>query len=317
MTQDLFHALVDLARSESVPEQHLSSHWRRFGGETTVDWRQDGTLVLDAAGFDTLGTPAMPGRLLHWIERLSYVQTTLRLRSYPRAWKAAKVLARDLHGGLTYPVFKAAAALAVLMDHWQRQQLSPRTFAFIGDGSGFLGALILRLFPEARAYCIDLPKMLVFQARTHQVALPGVSLALHTSVSGPAPARVRLVPAWELESIEDVVDCAINIASMQEMTSFSINAYFDFLRRRSGPRSRFYCVNREHKRMIGGEIAAFDDYPWRPADEIFIDELCPYYTHYLDWNTNAEGPRMLGVRIPFINYFDGAHRHRLVKLAPV
>lgn len=66
--------------------------------------------------------------------------------------------------------------------------------------------------------------------------------------------------------------------------------------------------------MIGGEVSAFGEYPWRPNDEIFLDELCPYYTHYLAWKTNPEGPRLVGVRMPFTNYFDGVHRHRLVRL---
>ena len=102
-------------------------------------------------------------------------------------------------------------------------------------------------------------------------------------------------------------------ASMQEMNEFSIASYFSFLRRRSSPSSRFYCANRLWKQLPGGEIASFNDYPWQEDDEIFFDGPCPYYTHFFARYTLANGPRVLG-RVPFINYCDGIHMHRLVRL---
>lgn len=103
---------------------------------------------------------------------------------------------------------------------------------------------------------------------------------------------------------------------MQEMTRFSIETYFRFLRRRSQPQSRFYCVNRARKTLVGGEVNEFAAYPWRPEDEVFLDGPCPYYTHYLAPYTTACGPRILGLHLPCVNTFDGLHWHRLVRLAP-
>jgi hypothetical protein len=100
------------------------------------------------------------------------------------------------------------------------------------------------------------------------------------------------------------------------MNAFTIQAYFAFLRRRSTPRSRFYCVNRLHKQLPGGEVASFLEYPWQENDEVFLDERCPFYTHYLSPSMSPHGPRLFGLRVPFVNYFDGPHRHRLVRLAP-
>ena len=53
---------------------------------------------------------------------------------------------------------------------------------------------------------------------------------------------ITFVLPQDIERITDEIDCAINIASMQEMNEFSITSYFTFLRRRSTPRSRFYSV---------------------------------------------------------------------------
>lgn len=36
----------------------------------------------------------------------------------------------------------------------------------IGDGHGFLGALVRRVIPDAHIYSVDLPKMMVWRSRT-------------------------------------------------------------------------------------------------------------------------------------------------------
>jgi hypothetical protein len=140
-------------------------------------------------------------------------------------------------------------------------------------------------------------------------------MSLLTSEGKGEIGDVNLVVPQALERISDRIDCAINIASMQEMNSYSIAAYFSFLRKRSGHHSRFYCVNRERKVLPGGEVASFDQYPWHDDDTIFVDEQCPYYTHFFGLRTRSEGPKLFGMRVPFINYFDGPHRHRLAKLS--
>jgi len=239
---------------------------------------------------------------------------TARLRSHASIWKKAKRLADDLTFDLTFDVWKQSVALSLLADHWAANNLSPRIFAVIGDGYGFLGALIRRHFPDSRIYSIDLPKILVFQARTHELADAGASMSIMSEKS--APAAITFVQPKDLETIPDQIDCAFNIASMQEMNDHSISSYFKFLRAHSTPSSRFYCVNRQHKELPGGEIRRFIDYPWQNDDEVFIDGICPYYTH-IAGHTESNGPRIFGVRVPFINHFDGPIMHRLVHLAPI
>ena len=307
-------SLLDVVEADPLPPAHTSSHWQRYGQETVVE-RCGDRVVLQASGFEAVTRMSKRGRLLHGIERLSYRSVTSQLRSYPAVWQAAKRLTGDLSVHPSFTVLKCACALATLVDHWTMHGISPRTFALIGDGFGFLGALIHRWDPNARLYCIDLPKTLVFQARTHEAADRTVRLSRLAAHPTDHDATVVFVLPQEVEAIADDIDCAVSMASMQEMTTSSIARYFAFLRRRSTKHSRFYCVNRLRKELPGGEVISFSDYPWQESDEVFLDGVCPYYTHFFAPYTLPRGPRLCGVRIPFINYFDGVLLHRLTRLA--
>jgi hypothetical protein len=140
------------------------------------------------------------------------------------------------------------------------------------------------MFPEIEVISVDLPPMLETQKNLyHQAGLKGMFLE---------PAQ--------LETIQRI-DCAFNMASMQEMTVPEIARYFLFLRSCS---ALFYCVNREEKQLIGGEVLRFNEYPWSEKDSILLDEPCWYYTHFLSH------------RPPFFHHFDGPVRHRLAILEP-
>lgn len=332
--------LLEIIASDPLPEQDTSSHWRQHGSETVVE-RNGDRLVLKPSGFEVVMPMSFRGRALHGIERASYWPVTATLSSFRTIWNLARRLTGELGGHPNFYVLKSACALSVLADHWAAHRLSPVTFALIGDGQGFLGSLIRRYRPGARLYHIDLPKALAFQMRTHERNDPRVRMSLLADRPVTAPAErpstglrtlspslsrdersrkaqddVVFVLPRAIEWITDSIDCAVNIASMGEMRDESIRHYFAFLRRRSTLVSRFYCVNRDQKVLPGGELTQFDRYPWQPEDEIFLDGPCPYYTHFFTPKTLAHGPRLLGMRIPYVNYFDGMLKHRLVRLAP-
>ena len=311
-------SLCELIEASPPPDAHVSSHWRHHGAKITA--QLDGeALCAQASGFDTVARPGAGGRLLHLAERWSYRAVTDRLASFPSVWRITRALLGTLGGGPDFHAFKSACVVATLSDHWQACGLRPRLIALIGDGDGLLGVLIRRTLPGAWVYCIDLPKALAFQAWTHHLADPAAAMAVLADPSGARDTLERdivFVPPQAIEAIPGPVDCAINVASMQEMTRFSIEGYFRFLRRRSGPRSRFYCVNRARKTLRDGEVNEFAAYPWQPEDEVFLDGPCPYYTHYVAPATTEHGPRVLGLRLPCINGFEGPVMHRLTRLVP-
>lgn len=310
----VIETLLEAVEQDRSGTAGASSHWHQHADKTLATW-VEGRLVLRASGFSTLAHPRIGGRVLGVLERLSYWRVTASMRHFSQVWKMGCRLARELSGGPDFHVFNQVCALAVLADHWDANRLSPSTFALIGDGEGFLGALIARWLPTARLYAIDLPKGLVFQASLHARAHPLRARSVFDGTEAGPSATVFVRPQ-AIEQIPGPIDCAINMASMQEMTTDSIAAYFTLLRGRSRPWSRFYCVNRLKKTLVGGEVSSFSEYPWQVDDAVFLDGLCPYYTHYWAPYTRPEGPHILGRRIPCLNYFDGPHVHRLVHLAP-
>lgn len=309
----VIEALLEVVEKDPYPAGHTSLYWR-LEGEKMIVGRRAGKLRLQGL-MASMGPTSFLGRCLNSLERMSYLPVTWPLRFYRRSWRLTRLLARDLSQPLTQHNWRFAVVLALLTEHWERYRLRPRTFALIGDGEGFLGALLLRALPEARLYCIDLPKALVLQAATHQKANPAARLSLVSEGSMDGDAGVAFALPGEIERIGSSIDCAINICSMQEMEQSSVDAYFQFLRRRSGPGSRFYCVNRLEKKLPGGDRRNFHEYPWQRADRIFMEGPCPYITHTMSRATAPQGPRFFGRRIPFVNFVDGLTLHRLAHLA--
>jgi hypothetical protein len=302
--------LLGIVERDPLPDADVSSHWRAYGARTVVE-RGAAGLVLRASGFQTLHRLGPAGQVLSRLERLSYLAVTARSRSYRQVWGDAAALARSLGADPDFYVFKSACALALIRDHCAEAGLRPRAVMLIGDGEGFLGALLRRVWPGTTIWSADLPKQLVFQARTHAAADPDARLAVGPERDGD----VRFVLPADIEAIPPRIDLAVTIASLQEMSARSVHAYFACLRRRGHEGSRFYCVSRAEKILPGGEVSRFTDYPWSDADRVFVDGVCPYHTHYLSRRTGPRGPRVAGVRVPFVNHFDGVHLHRLAHLA--
>jgi len=319
--------LLRNAEKNPLPHAHTSSHWRHHRLDKLSRLKDLPTRTLtvlrgSSNGTDLQARNALLSRALTRIERWSYWKMTRGLTSWPEVWKTAKGLTKELQIGLSRHEWSSAVILATLVDHFQAFQLQPKTFALIGDGDGFLGTLILRYFrnQKIRMVNIDLPLALVLQASTHEAAHPKMAMsALLPDMQDdrhPKQAGVTFVHPDRIEQIDEPIDCAINVASMQEMPPSSIEAYFLFLRRCSTKNSRFYCVNRLEKKLVGGEILKFYHYPWRKDDRLFIDGVCPYFVHFLEFQRSSRGPHFLGTRIPFLNYYNGPVMHRLVHLAP-
>ena len=98
--------------------------------------------------------------------------------------------------------------------------------------------------------------------------------------------------------IDKNISLFVNISSFQEMNRETLNKYFDIIKSNN---SFFYCANRVHKKLVGGEVLEFEKYNWGDA-RIIIDEFCPWLQRYYDVK-----------KFPFIFKYDGGARHRLVK----
>ena len=150
--------LLEAVGEDLLPQAHTSSHWRAFGEQTKV-LRAGDYLELEGMGFgevDRSRSTVLPGLLGRWL----YRSASSQWEPFGEIWAVARQLADELDFALMHAVWKQAVVLAVLEAHWATEGISPRVVALIGDGWGFLGALIARRHPTAVVYCIDLPSYL-------------------------------------------------------------------------------------------------------------------------------------------------------------
>lgn len=314
VTNQIVFDLLQIIEKDPTPEAWTSSFWKEWDTKRIVHTdKNQSDVVLDGREFLYIPQKYLwLHQILYRWGRLFYGRVPNQFSDYPKMLKLVQETASQLSVGLTFDVWKYAVILALLQEHWTKQQTTPKTFVLLGDGYGTLGTCIRKLLPTSRLYFVDLPKGLLFQFKTlEKVGGKNALLSEHDTKI----ADNNFVVPDAIGKISGNIDCAINIASMQEMNQQSIATYFKFLRERSSSNSHFYCVNRLRKELPGGEVASFADYPWNAKDQIFIDGTCSYYTHFYSPRTFKNGPRFLGIRIPFINYFDGPMMHRLVRLS--
>jgi len=291
---------------EDFPAEFTSSHWKKYGPSVNVKLTEKG-FSGKADGFEDLRNESRFLQLVRWVERLTYWPVVRKIPEFKKVWVRAREVLKSLNYPPNFYTFRSSVAATVLWSHLNKSGIVPETILIIGDGNGFLGALLKNLYPASTLFLVDFPKMLMFQADVHS--------RLARARGGRFIENVHFLPPGRIEDISEKIDLVVNVASMQEMTPKTIQYYFDFIRTRSNQKTLFYCVNRVEKIMPGGEASRFIDYPWLSSDEIFIDGPCDYYKHYILRGTSKNGPEILGFRMPWVHYFDGEMWHRLVRLS--
>ena len=182
--------------------------------------------------------------------------------------------------------------------------LDGKTICVIGDGYGFLGIFLKKLFPNSKIVSINLGRILIFDLLLTNSSLSNAKCNLvMDSASYNPDYDFNFVPA---ELIFDMnitdIDLFVNIASMQEMDLIVVHKYFDFMRMQKSKETFFYCCNRTTKALPDKSIINFEDYKWKKEDVVYFDEVCPWYE------------RVPMSRPPFVRRFDGEIWHRFARL---
>ncbi len=305
---------------ESPVDGLVSSHWKEYSKK--LKFRLDETgLPIEVAGygFGDLQVRNIPYQILCFVGMLLSLSMLPSGRDVMRIMRLAWPLCRRMGLSFNQDAFRQVCSMALIERHLSPVRRESKLRAImIGDGYGFLASLFKERFPNSTIVLVDLGKILVFQAYYCQKAHPQ---KVHQAVVGGGEIDLSkrdfvYCPAEFLNGASQLTyDVAVNIASMQEMTTSSLVGYFQFLRRQMEADGLFYCCNRERKVLAGGEILEFKHYPWHPEDVHLVDETCPWHKYYLSFITTANGPRVFGARIPFVNDFDGPTRHRLTRLS--
>lgn len=273
---------------ESTPQHVVSSHWRKMHALANVSVGPEGLRELTGVGFGDMN-PSAKASVLN-AAQIALYRASGRLASR-EAVEAVRRVVRRMGLPFSYDVFRQACTLSLLAD-----RLGERVVC-IGDGYGVLGAAIREFAPHVQVTFVDLGKTLLFQAYYSSKAHPNCQ-HVHVLDAGGDDDFVYC-PAELLSTLRGRFSLATNIHSMQEMSPTVVAEYFAFLRRTT---ALFYCCNRLEKRLPGGEVSRFFDYPWLPADQHLIDEECPWVSFYLR------------LRPPFFCRYPPTH-HRLTALA--
>ena len=318
--QDVVQFLSDKyykGESDTGGLEFASSDWKRETQRFSVRNAPGGEIVPLSESYWGCHWSSIGTRILDQLCIASYLAgLPNRRRVFSYMGKAAEVCRQN---GLnpTYTVFRQTCSLELIARHMSDDLRSKRIFALIiGDGIGVLSALIKFVFPNSTIVVVDLGKTLLYQAYYIRKAHPGVSHRLAVDVDELDNLDFVYCPAERLDAIDIFkFDLAANINSMQEMDPATVARYFTFLRSHLNPDNLFYCCNRLHREMVGGEKSEFLNYPWQPQDRHIVDEPCPWQRYFLASSAAARGPKILNQRVPFVSYFDGPVHHRLSALA--
>ena len=293
------------------PRPEVSSHWQALLGQSRIGVKAGEVAELAGAGFGTMSHLSVLDKLSSMMTIAGYLVALPRRAELARQIPAGRAVARRMGLWFSYDCFRQLCTLSCLREYGLPEK--PNVL-IIGDGYGYLAGLIKASVPGSRVCLVDLGETLLFQAAHLARAFPRLT---HQLVRGNTPAGdFMFCPADELDRLSSHrFDVAVNVASMQEMHPDVIASYFRLLRTTLRPRNLFYCCNRLEKRMPGGEVARFFEYPWSEDDEIHLDELCPWHRFFVAARPTKRGPRLAGVRVPLINFFDGEHHHRLLTLS--
>lgn len=299
-------------------EQTMSSHWKYYSDQFNVQLDKYGNPTsLNGLGFGvtTIGK-GITTKLLEYLLIISYLfQIPNKIKTVALMIKAKRICER-LEFDFTYDLFRQVCSLALISKYIKKLKSGHLRFLVIGDGYGFLSCLIKEVFPNASLTLVDIGKVLIFQAyycqKAHSRSYHYVIDNLNSNTENLANYDFVFCPSENLEAIGKLdYDIAINIASFQEMNEMSINNYFHFLRRHVKSNNLLYCCNREHKSLLGGEITEFRKYPWSIHDKHLIDGPCPWHKYTFILSRTNKGPKVFGIKVPLINYFDGKILHRL------
>lgn len=179
----------------------------------------------------------------------------------------------------------------------------------IGDGqSNFVSLAITNNFAE-KLISVNLTEVLMSDLELieelPQITSEEIAVARHKEdvkefLNNPQQ-KLLLVSAQNATALlGSEINLFVNMASFQEMTPNLVSEYFKII---ASNEAFLYCCNRLEKKLYGGEVNRFLDFPWGNA-EIILDESCPWHQEFYTLRSLALYKKLK---------FDGEIWHRLVK----
>ena len=282
-----------------------SSHWDKYHSE----FKYENGKLSGIAGFgDGRGSGTFLHKIMHRMLQTPFFKMGADFRTFPECLRLGREVAARQERQFDVDVLRQALSLALLRDRLPMSLLED-PIVVIGDGFGTMTSLLVSWNPKIKVVLINLTKTLLVDTVYIRRAQPEARLCYvdsedtYQAALGDASVRVIVVRADDYGLLaKGPVALALNIASMQEMNPSTVAEYFRVLRASSGESTHFYCCNRLEKTLPDGTQVNFREYPWRDADQVLLDDLCPWHQYYYH-----PAP-------PFYRRYDGPLQHRLVLL---
>jgi len=292
-----------------IDSNNTSSHWKEYSKKISVkSVVRKGTEDFDLKGygFGENQDRNIISRIFSFFNEFVNLKT-LHMAGLKKDIVQAKKLIKRMGLVFSQDAFRQVCSLNFIREKL-KPVITPRKILIIGDGYGILSGLLHNEYPDACIYMIDLGPMLFFQSFYLNKLYPGTTQNI-VDGSTTGNAVFNFCSADDIGNLADQqFDLAINIASMQEMDMQIVEKYFNLIR--SCKTKFFYCCNRIEKKMPGGEISKFMEYPWKNSDHHVVDELCPWHQWFLGYG-GSKNVIYRGIKIPFVYRYDGPHWHRL------
>ena len=147
----------------------------------------------------------------------------------------------------------------------------------IGDGkANCVGGLLIMNQKDIKIFSINLAEVLIhdylFIRDINLIDDDSIIVVNHEKDLENPNKKLFLIDASNAHFLKNKnINLFINISSMQEMKTETVDDYFQVIKSNS---AYFYCCNREHKKLIGGEKLIFNQYPWDDC-KIIMWEDCP------------------------------------------
>jgi len=305
INQDTVHhirRLDEFFKKNGFKSDAVSSYWKIFGEKSLISFKDDYTQAnIFPDGFDDWRKDNLINKIKN-IPIKNFIKKRLINQLPETMFNTVKDVAKYQNRVVSFNCIKHA--LSIHSIERAGVKLNEKKIAVIGDGNGFMGLLIKRLFPDSKIVQINLAKVLMFDLLfTSLSQKKNSSNVVLSSGDYTKDAAFNFIPAELIFDMNiDDIDFFINTASMQEMNINTVNSYFHFIRSQKVSKTFFYCCNRVSKKLPDGSMLVFDKYPWASTDKVIFDDICPWYSEF---------PVS---RPPFIHKFDGDHKHRLIEV---
>ncbi|MBM09221.1 MAG: hypothetical protein CMF69_06555 [Magnetovibrio sp.] len=294
-------------------ERSRSAYWDEESEKFTVDANGE------IHGVNSMGTVSrkrdMFHQIAHWTLLSPFRLLGLRYNSFSIHLQNGYAIARMHHRLFTHDMLRQVLVIS-LLDHYLPLSEQKGCGLIIGDGYGILTSLFLRSGYMKKIVTCNLTKSLLLDLTEIKKSSPKIGVALASTTNEIKAAfcddsiRLIAVQADNAEIIREMpVNIATNVHSMMEMEPNVINAYFNILRSNKSDQTAFYCANRLYKKLQGGTVTRFMEYPWDKNDKILHDSV----SHWSQWNINKTPP--------FLHYRFGKsrkvwHRLAILKMSP-